>query len=340
MGCLFKTAADYWARELAEVEPRWFGLRIYALDGTTLDVPDTSENRNEFGGPSNQHGPTGYPKVRVMVMLATGSHLMVDAAVAGYSGKGTGEKTLMVGMSSQLPDDSVLLFDAGLFHCAELWTHQNSGKNRHWLGCIKSDLRYEVVETLGEGDQLALFRVPSDVRVSHPGIPEVLEVRVIESIGADGKPLRLMTTLVDADKYPAEKLRQLYAERWEIELGYRETKTYLLERSTPLRSKKPEGVRQELWGILLAYNLIRYRMAVAATKSGVRPLQLSFKHCLLNIRTFCAAMLWMHAPSKFSKLLDDLDTVLGEIVLPPPHERKKRRYPRQGNRVLTGRSPL
>ncbi len=326
---LFKTAATYWASELADAEPKWFGFRTFALDGTTLDVPDSDGNRREFGGPSNQHGPTGYPKVRVMVMLATGSHLMVDAVFAGYSGKGTGEKSLMSGMASRLPDDSVLLFDAGLFHSAELWAHQSSGQNRHWLGAIKSDLKYSVIEKLDEGDVSAQFRIPKKVRAKHPGMPEVLQVRVIDSVGANGKVLRLMTSLIDPEQYPAKELRRLYADRWEIELGYRETKTYLLERSTPLRSKKPDGVGQELWGILLAYNLIRYRMAVAATKSGVRPLQLSFKHCIFHIRTYCTAMFWMRAPSKFGKLLDDLDEALSTLLLPPPHKRKKRSYPRE-----------
>lgn len=337
---LFFLAASFWLDLLGPHERLFHGRRVFALDGTTLLVPDTEENRREFGGPSNQHGPSGYPVVRLMVLLATGSHLVVNAAMAGYSGKGTGEQTLAKGMAAGLPDASILLFDAGLFNCFELWKHQSSGQDRDWLGRVKLNLTYTVIETLGPGDERARFKVPSDVRREHPEMPEWLEVRVLTSRDSKGEVYRLMTTLIDAAEYPAEELWRLYNERWEVELGNREVKTYLLERSDPLRSKTPDGIRQEIWGILLAYNLIRYRMGRAASRVGLEGRQLSFKGALWNISVFCAAMAWMVAPTKIPALLERLDAALVEEVLParrkrPPQPRavkgRKKTYPIKRN---------
>jgi hypothetical protein len=244
--------------------------------------------------------------------------------MAGYSGKGTGEQTLAQGMAAGLPDSSILLFDAGLFNCFELWKHQSSGQDRDWLGRVKLNLTYTVVETLGPGDERARFKVPSDVRREHPEMPEWLEVRVLTSQDSKGEVYRLMTTLLDAAEYPAEELWSLYNERWEVELGNREVKTYLLERNDPLRSKTPDGVRQEIWGILLAYNLIRYRMGRAASRVGLEGRQLSFKGALWNISVFCAAMAWMVAPTKIPALLERLDEALVEDVLPARRKRAPR----------------
>jgi len=324
METLFFLATSFWLDLLGPHERLFHGRRVFALDGTTLLVPDTEENRREFGGPSNQHGPSGYPVVRLMVLLATGSHLVANAAMAGYSGKGTGEQTLAQGMAAGLPDSSILLFDAGLFNCFELWKHQSSGQDRDWLGRVKLNLTYTVVETLGPGDERARFKVPSDVRREHPEMPEWLEVRVLTSQDSKGEVYRLMTTLLDAAEYPAEELWSLYNERWEVELGNREVKTYLLERNDPLRSKTPDGVRQEIWGILLAYNLIRYRMGRAASRVGLEGRQLSFKGALWNISVFCAAMAWMVAPTKIPALLERLDEALVEDVLPARRKRAPR----------------
>jgi hypothetical protein len=321
---LFFVAASFWLDLLGPHERLFHGRRVFAMDGTTLMVPDTEANRREFGGPSNQHGQSGYPIVRIMVLLAAGSHLVANAAIAGYSGKGTGEQTLAKGMAAGLPDSSILLFDAGLFNCFELWKHQSSGQDRDWLGRIKLNLNYTVVETLGPGDERARFKVPSDVRREHPEMPEWLEVRVLTSQDSKGEVFRLMTTLLDAAEYPAEELWSLYNERWEVELGNREVKTYLLERNAPLRSKTPDGVRQEVWGILLAYNLIRYRMGRAASQVGLEGRQLSFKGALWNISVFCAAMAWMVAPTKIPALLARLDEALIEDVLPAHRKRAPR----------------
>lgn len=321
MRTLFVNTSRHWYAEVSEHEMLFHGLKIFSCDGTTLSLVDTKENRQEFGGPHNQHGDCGYPKVRLVVMLATSSHLMVDAAFAGYSGKGTGEKTLSLGMAERLPNGSVMLFDAGLFNSAELWVHQNAGPDRHWLGRVKSDQTYEVVKEFGPGDELALVTFTNKARRRYPQLPKTMRVRVLTGVTQSGEEIRWMTSLLDPETYTKEELLELYSERWEVELGYRESKVYMLDRTKPLRSQKPEGVRQELWGILLAYNLIRFRMAKAAARVGLEGRHLSFNNALLPLMGFCMGLLWFEPPAKFDRLLDQLDQTLSLLVLPPRRHR-------------------
>ena len=323
---LFGVTAGHWYAEVCQQETLFHGLRIFACDGTTLSVVDTEENREAFGGPTNQHGPSGYPQIRLVVMMAASSHLLVDAAFAGYSGKGTGEKTLAAGMASRLPDNSVMLFDSGLFNGPELWAHQNAGPHRHWLGRVKKDLTYKVLETLGPGDELAVVTFTNKARRQHPQLPKNMRVRVLTGHDAEGNVIRWMTSLVDPETYTKQELLELYTERWEVELGYRESKVYMLERNKPMRSQKPDGVRQELWGILLAYNVIRFRMAKAAARVGLEGRRLSFNDALVPLMGFCMGLLWFEPPKKFEQILDQLDNTLSKLVLPP--RRKRPTYPR------------
>ncbi len=323
---LFTDTAASWYPEVSQQETLFHGLRIFSYDGTTLSVVDTEENRRAFGGPKNQHGPSGYPQIRLVVMMATSSHLVVDAAFAGYSGKGTGEKTLAAGMAGRLADGNVMLFDAGLFNSAELWAHQNAGPERHWLGRIKSNLTHKVLEVFGPGDELALLTFTDKARRQHPELPRNMKVRVLTGTNGEGKTIRWMTSLLDSGTYTKQELLELYAERWEVELGYRESKVYMLERNKPMRSQTPDGVRQELWGILLAYNVIRFRMAKAAARVGLEGRRLSFNDTLLPLMGICMGLLWFEPPKNFERLLDQLDSTLSKLVLPP--RRKRTFYPR------------
>lgn len=324
---LFIDTAKHWYSEVAAQEVLFHGMKLFSCDGTTLSVVDTEANRKQFGGPNNQHGDSGYPKIRLVVMMATSSHLVVDAAFAGYSGKGTGEKTLAKGMAQKLPENSLLLFDAGLFNGAELWIHHNAGSNRHWLGRIKIDQTYKVIKKFGPGDELALVTFTNKARKKYPQLPKTMKVRVLTGTDEQGEPIRWMSSLLDPEIYSSQELFDLYSERWEVELGYRESKVYMLNRTKPLRSQKPDGVRQELWGILLAYNLIRFRMAKAASRVGLEGRRLSFTKSLVPLMGFCMGMLWFTPVKNLESSLADLDEVLSALVLPP--RRKRSFYPRR-----------
>jgi hypothetical protein len=132
------------------------------------------------------------------------------------------------------------------------------------------------------------------------------------------RPSTLLTSLLDAARYPADELVALYHERWEIELGYDELKTHLLDRQEAIRSRTPEGVRQEIWGIALAYNLVRVERERAADEAGVPPNRISFVNALALIRN--AWVSWSTfplAPGRIPEAFLDLRRYLKLLILPP-----------------------
>ena len=133
--------------------------------------------------------------------------------------------------------------------------------------------------------------------------------------------------MLDPEQFPASEMAALYHERWEIELGYDELKTHMLERQEALRSKKPEGVRQEIWGIMLAYNLIRKEMLDVAEAAGVPPVRVSFRHSLMLIRVFCTVEAWACSPGNLPKRLASFHETLRNLLI-LPERRSERRYKR------------
>src|SRR5207245_5632186 len=130
---------------------------------------------------------------------------------------------------------------------------------------------------------------------------------------------------VDADRYPAAEIVALYHERWELELGFDEIKAEMLDREEAIRSKSPKGIRQELWGVFLAYNLVRVEMERVAAEAGVEPTRISF---VAALRLICDEWLWcaIASPGAIPKHLRNLRASLKPLILPP--RRSERLYPR------------
>ena len=315
---LFTTTATEWAGRSAEAN-RWRGLNLYGLDGTTLRVPDSPENREAFGG---QHagggrGESGYPLVRVVAMMAVRSHLFAAFRFADYH---TGETTLARDIWQEVPENSLVLVDRGFLVKKDLIGLELSG-NRHWLSRTKVNTKWSVLEKLGKDDYLVEWDV------HETDLPSNWQIRAIRYKRKGHARETLLTSLIDAEKYPAKELIELYHERWETELAYDEVKTHLLARQEAIRSRTPEGVRQELWGIALAYNLIRLEMEHAANELGVPPTRISFVNA---VRIICAEMVWMAAPrlspGTIPKRLVKMRDHVKRLVLPP--RRRERSYPR------------
>lgn len=131
--------------------------------------------------------------------------------------------------------------------------------------------------------------------------------------------------MLDSKAYPAEDIIPLYHERWELELGYDEMKSEMLENEETIRSKTVEGVKQELWGLFLAYNLVRLEMERIADEAGVEPTRISFVAALRFIQD---EMLWcaVASPGAIPKKLQRLRAQLKRFILPP--RRPERAYPR------------
>lgn len=315
---LFATTAAEWATRSAAAS-RWRGLALYGLDGTTMRVPDSPENRATFGG---QHagggrGESGYPQVRVVAMMALRSHVLSAFRFADYS---TGEITLARDIWNELPEQSLVIIDRNFLVKRDLIDLETSGE-RHWLSRTKSNTKWAVLEKLGRDDYLVAWDV------HERGGPKTWTMRAIHYKRKGCARSTLLTSLVDADKYPAKELVELYHERWETELGYDEIKTHMLEREEAIRSRTPIGVRQELWGIALAYNLVRVEMERAAAEAGVPPTRISFVVALAMIRN---EFFWLTgarlAPGAIPRKLDVLRRNLKRLVL--PERRRERSYPR------------
>jgi Insertion element 4 transposase N-terminal/Transposase DDE domain len=321
MEWLFTRTADEWAHASAR-RNAWRGLAIYGVDGSTLRVPDSDENREAFGVSVAYRGESAYPLVRVAALMALRSHLLGAVSFGPYN---DGEHRYASALWASVPDDSVTIVDRNYLAAPVLVPLQRSGRNRHWLVRAKSNTRWQVLRHLGEGDDLVELQVSSDSLSADPSLPKSYVARAVRYQRKGFQPQTLLTSLIDAEAFPADDVAALYHERWEIELGYDEIKTEMLDREEAIRSRTPEGVRQELWGILLAYNLIRLEMERVATDAKVDPSRISFVGAM---RLICDEWLWcaIAQPGAIPKHLRNLRAALAGLILPP--RRSERSYPR------------
>src|ERR1700744_177569 len=262
---LFAITAAAWCTRSAQAD-RWRGLALYGRDGSTLRVADSDENRAAFGGQNTHRGPSGYPQVRVVALMALRSHLLSAFRFADY---GTGETTLAREVYREIPERSLTIVDRNFLVAKDLMWWEASG-DRHWLSRAKKRTNYAVVQKLGRNDQLVVIEVKQD------GLPRQWLMRAIDYQIKGHEPSTLLTSLLDAEAYPAEELVALYDERWELELAYDELKTHMLDRQETIRSRTVEGVHQELWGIAIAYNIVRLEMARIAKELKLAPTKISF----------------------------------------------------------------
>ena len=315
---LFTVTAAEWSARSAD-QHRWRGFALYGWDGTTMRVPDSPENRAEFGGAhaGGGRGESGYPMVRIVASMAIRSHVLASFRIADY---GTGETTLAQGLWNTVPDNSLVLFDRNFLIKGQLVRFETSG-NRHWLSRSKSNTKWAVVKHLGRNDDLV------ELEIHEPGMPKTWEIRAIRYKKRGFPPATLLTSLTDAEAYPAAELVALYHERWELELGYDELKTHMLQRQEAIRSRSPEGVRQELWGIAIAYNLVRLEMERAAAEADVPPTRISFVNAMIFVVQEITALRGQRLSfGTIPSRLDYLRLQLKRLVL--PERRTKRSYPR------------
>ncbi len=315
---LFAATAAEWATRSADAH-RWRSLALYGLDGTTMRVADSPENRAAFGGQKagGGRGDSGYPQVRVVAMMALRSHVLSGFRFADYH---TGETTLARDIWNEVPEASLVIVDRNFLVKRDLIHLETSG-NRHWLTRTKVNTKWAIREKLGRDDYLVEWDV------HETGLPTTWTLRAIHYKKKGFPRTTLLTSLLDAEKYPAKELIELYHERWEAEIAYDELKTHLLDRREAIRSKTPAGVRQELWGIALAYNLVRVEMERVAAEADVPPTRISFVASLRWILDeFHTLSLRSMTPGAIPASLGRLRQRLKRMILPP--RRKQRVYPR------------
>jgi len=260
------------------------GLRIVSIDGTTLEVADEVGNREAFGVPGSGQGQTGYPQIRCVGLLENGTHALFGVALGGYKDS---EVSLAHTALQNLKPGMLCLADRG-FSGYPLWqAASQTGAQLLWR--IIKNRKLPVLERFRDGSYLSqISPAPATLKKMRDPTAPAMTVRVIDYHlpgVSDAEPVyRLITTLLDVERYPADELAALYHERWSIETAFAEIKTTLKGADIVLRSKTPELVRQEFWGLLLAHHVVRKLMLEAALSHQRTPDTLSFKHSLSLIR--------------------------------------------------------
>ncbi len=259
----------------------WYrGWRLVSLDGSTLDVADTAENGIAFGYPGASRGESAFPQLRFVALVENGTHVLFGARLGRYADS---ETTLAHDVVSALQPGMLCLADRYFFGYA-LWRAATAtGADLLWR--VRSNLRLPRATALADGSYLStVYPSEKDRRHATNGI----QVRVVEyrlQGVADAEPLyRLVTTILDPAQAPAADLAALYHERWEIEGALAELKTQLRGAQVVLRSKTPDLVRQEFWGLLLAHFAVRGLMHEAALRADEDPDRLSFLHAVRVVR--------------------------------------------------------
>ena len=256
---------------------RW---RLVSLDGSTLDVADEKRNQQAFGRPGASRGRSAFPQIRFVSLLENGTHVLFASRMGPYA---RGEITLAKQVLPALKKGMLCLADRN-FLGYSLWRQARaSGAELLWRG--KKNLCLAVRRRLADGSYLSrIYPSERDRRNDTRGIA----VRVIEyelEGVEDSEPFyRLLTTILDPEQAPARELAALYHERWEIEGALAELKTHLRGSKIVLRSKTPQLVRQEFYGLLLAHFAIRGLMHEAALEADQDPDRLSYVHAVRVIR--------------------------------------------------------
>lgn len=294
------------------------GLRIMAVDGTVFDVTDTQENARVFGYPGSPKGTyPAFPKARLVFLVEAGTHLITDAFISPYR---IGERKGALKLLRSVAPGMLLMWDRGL-HSFKM-VHAAINQKCHFLGRVPANVKFEVVKVFDDGSYLSWIAPDGkSLKLGATRIP----VRVIEySVEENGtqKVYRLITDLMDIKTFPALLLAQEYHQRWEAENTLDELKVHLNARKTPIRSKNPREVVQEIYGWLLGHYCIRATMFQSATIGGISPLRLSFTGSLRVIR---------RAIPQFQQNIDNstnlniyISWLISEILdleIPPPQSR-------------------
>ena len=254
--------------------------RLVSLDGSTFDVADEKANEEAFSRPGASRGTSAYPQIRFVSLVENGTHVLFGSQMDSYR---TGEITLAKAVLPRLAKGMLCLADRSFFGF-ELWQlARGTGADMLWR--MKKNMRMAHEKLLADGSYLSrVYPSERDWRHKTNGIVlRVIDYR-LEGIEGSEPIYRLATTILDPGKAPAGELAALYHERWEIETAFDELKTHLRGAHIVLRSKTPDLVRQEFYGLMMAHFAIRGLMHEAALKADQDPDKLSFLHAVRVIR--------------------------------------------------------
>jgi len=285
------------ADDLADEDWLWQRRRVRVVDGSTITMPDTPANQAEYPQQKNQAPGCGFPIARIVVIFSLSVGTVLDAAIGKYKGKQTGENSLFRTLYDVLTEGDVVLADRYFSGWCDIALPLARGID---VVVRKHQLRHTDFRTgkpLGKDDQLVSWDKPARPKwmskeqyAELPPVMTLRELRVrVAQKGFRTRSLVVVTTLVDAEAYPTEAIALLYRQRWQAELHLRSLKTVL--QMDHLRCKTPERVRNEFYTHLLAYNLLRGVMAIAAFEADRSPWEISFKGTLQTLTEFLPILL-------------------------------------------------
>jgi len=302
-----------------------YGRRVSVLDGATMKVADTNDNRAHFGLPPSSRGRAGYPQMRTVLLLDLAARVVTAERHGPY-------RTAEINLARDILDDvepgSLLLLDRS-FHTYDFLWDLRQRRASDFLVRAKKMLDPSVVERIAKGDEIVDVRVPRHYRRDRPDMPRTWRLRRITyRIPGKRRSITLLTSILDP-AISAEELARLYRCRWEEETATDEIKTHLCACATVnvpvvFRSRTPERVEQELLGLLIAYNAVRKLMCEAASVASVPAERLSFTAALERTREAIQDMGRMptrQLPARYEQLL----RAVARVIVP---ERPGRTFPR------------
>jgi Transposase DDE domain/Insertion element 4 transposase N-terminal len=320
---------------------RWGGRTLKVVDGTTVALPDTAANQAAYPQNAAQAPGLGFPIARLVVLFSLAVGTVLDAALGPYQGKQTGETALFHSLQDNLEEGDILLADRYYGSYWELALARRRGCDMVCRLHQRRRADFRRGRRLGPGDHVVSWARPPRPawmdEATYAALPPALPVRElrvrVRHVGFRTRALVVVTTLLDPAATAAQDVALLYRIRWHAELDLRALKQTL--QMDVLRCKSPELARKEVWAHLLAYNLIRGTMAVAARQADLVPLQLSFKGAVQTVNAF-AAVLWSASAAELAGLVRQMLEALAQHRVgeranryePRAVKRRPKEYPR------------
>jgi hypothetical protein len=318
---LFERSAQQW---ISQDQDRFLfhGLNLLAMDGTTLRLADSAANREHFGAQNYADAKVAsYPQARGVTLMMLATQLIRDARFGSYK---TGETTFAHELLASIPDDSLTVIDRGFLSAQLLCNLVGAGRNRHFLIPAKSNTQWEVIEGSAD-DALVEMAVSAAARKSDATLPKTWRARALRVADDKGKISYLLTSLTDRKTFKADDLIACYSRRWRIETSYRELKHSMMGSALTLRSMTVAGTEQEIWGAMIAYNLIRIEIAKAALEAKCEPTEISFTLALMTIQN---ELLMIGPATAQGKLPAILKRLRERLVLDLKAQRPGRKFDR------------
>lgn len=310
----------------------WHSRRVVIVDGSTCTMADTPENQKEFPQSKNQKPGLGFPIMRMVVLLSLSTGTVLECAVGACRGKKTGEQSLFRQVWGAFEPGDIALADRLYDSYRDIAFLKRDGVDSIFGKKSSRKCNFQKGRKLGKDDHVVIWKRPPydstryESKEEWESLPKEMEIREIRITvrrpGYRTRTVVIVTTLLDASVYSAADLMDLFGQRWHCELDLRSIKEALGMKH--LNCKTPEAVRKELWTYLLAYNLIRVRMAQAAAKNDVLPRTLSFTAAKTLIQSFTPFLRITRGPENLRIEAEMLDAIADSKVKKRPGRKEPR----------------